>query len=159
MALCILKGSRGLMRIIHPSLVLQRDRASVLQSPASTSGMMLGHLFCWKLSIKTQFSVYQSRWQTRNWPINTCFIPSTFRACLAQPCHLVACSALQDWKQNWGKKSSWKQSWEEEAMVPCSGGEEQAVSTMGRYSISCCMLNAADLRIKQHGAGGALEVR
>lgn len=30
------------MRIIYPSLVLQRDRASVLQSPAFTSGMVLG---------------------------------------------------------------------------------------------------------------------
>lgn len=35
-----------------------------------------GHLFCWKLCIKIQFSLYRSRWQTANWPINTCCIRS-----------------------------------------------------------------------------------
>lgn len=36
-----------------------------------------GHLFCWQLCIKIQFSIYWSRWQTSNWPINTCCIRST----------------------------------------------------------------------------------
>lgn len=33
----ILKGSRGLIRITHPFLVLQRDRAQIFQNPVFTS--------------------------------------------------------------------------------------------------------------------------